>query len=75
VLDINLYNLMELESEREVGELGGGGGYDSKEESWENMEKNALRSLGSDWFPGPYGPGSNQATRLSSARFGRYVAS
>jgi hypothetical protein len=43
---------LEVESERENGELGGFEhdwvDYDSEEESWENMEKNALRSLCGD---------------------------
>jgi hypothetical protein len=43
---------MDLESEREVCELGGFEQdwveYDSKEESWENMEKKTLRSLCGD---------------------------
>jgi hypothetical protein len=49
--DLNLYNLLELESEREVCELGCEqywGEYDSEEESWVNMEKKALRSLCGD---------------------------
>jgi hypothetical protein len=42
--------MLELESEKEVGEWGGGveqdwGEYDSKEESWENMEKKSSKKF------------------------------